>query len=75
MAANSQAASAVAIVNLFENGQMTWAGSESKMSIGNVRLHLRVLRRASFAVLDQSQPKYDESALNWLDRNEELWGP
>ena len=74
MAANSQAASAVAIVNLFENGDMTWAGSESKMNIGNVRLHLRVLRRASFAVLDQSQPKYEDSALYWLDRNEELWG-
>ena len=70
MAANSQAASAVAIVSLFEHGQMTWAGTESKMSTGNVRLHLRVLRRASFAVLDQSQPKYDDSAIYWLDRSE-----
>ena len=74
MEANSQAASAVAVVNMFENGQTQWAGAESKMSIGNVRLHLRVLRRTSFAVLDQSQPKYNDSALYWLDRNEELWG-
>ena len=48
--------------------------SDSKMTIYNVRLHLRVLRRLSLAVVDVSKPTYEGSALFVFDRNEELWG-
>lgn len=51
-----------------------YANNETRMSIHAVRLHLRILRRLSLAVLDQTEPKYHGSALYWWDRNEELFG-
>ena len=47
--------------------------SDSKMTIYNVRLHLRVLRRLSLAVVDATKPTYEGSALFFFKRNEELW--
>jgi len=44
------------------------------MSVANVRLHLRVPRRLSLAVLDQANPSYEHSALFYFDKNEEFFG-
>ena len=44
------------------------------MTVSNIRLHLRILRRLSLAVLDPSSPAYPESALYFFDRNEEIFG-
>ena len=44
------------------------------MGVKNVRLHLRILRRCSLAVKDQSAPKHEYSALYYFERNEEIWG-
>jgi len=66
--------SAVALVELFERSGLKWASNDTKMSVANVRLHLRVLRRLSLAVLDQANPSYEHSALFYFDKNEEFFG-
>ena len=54
--------------------KIKWADNDTKMTIQNVRLHLRILRRLSMAVVDETAPNYQDSALFFFDRNEELWG-
>ena len=54
--------------------KIKWADNDTKMTIQNVRLHLRILRRLSMAVVDETAPSYQDSALFFFDRNEELWG-
>jgi len=44
------------------------------MNLYNIRLHIRVLRRLSMAVNDQADPKYEDSALFFFDKNEEIFG-
>lgn len=51
-----------------------WADNETKMTVQNIRLLLRILRRLSLAVVDESKPSYEDSALYFFDRNEEIWG-
>ena len=63
MGSSGAANSAVAITTWFEASGMSWASTETKMSLYNVRLHLRVLRRVSLAVLNPATPAYDRSAL------------
>ncbi len=72
--AKDGAASATDIAELFDSKKIVWASSETRMSVGNIRLHLRVLRRLSMAVEDSSKPSYCNSALFYMDRNEEIWG-
>lgn len=74
LAKSSQPSSALDIANMFEAKKVRWASSESKMTVGTIRLHLRILRRLSMAVADQGDMKYQNSALYFFDRNEELWG-
>lgn len=74
LAKSGQPSSALDIASMFEAKKMKWASSESKMTVGTIRLHLRILRRFSMAVSDMNAPSYDESALYYFDRNEELWG-
>ena len=58
-----QANSATSLVDMFELGKLKWAGKDTKMSLWNVRLHLRILRRVSLAVANEAAPSYHESAL------------
>ena len=51
-------------------GQLRFASQETQMGVKNVRLHLRILRRCSLAVKDQSAPKHEYSALYYFERNE-----
>ena len=64
----------MAVEQLLKGTNMKWANAESRMNIYNIRLHMRVLRRLSMAVLDQGDPKYEESALAYFDKNEEIFG-
>jgi len=66
--------SAISLVEWFEAKSIRWANAETKMTLYNVRLHTRIFKRLSMSVLDESNPKYDQSALFWVDRNEDLWG-
>ena len=66
--------SPASLVALFDENKLQWASKDSTMSLYNVRLHLRVLRRLSMAVADPAAPSYTHSALHYFDRNEEIWG-
>ena len=57
-----------------EASKIKYANSDTAMKLYGVRLHLRVLRRLSMAVLDPAQPKYEYSGLYYMDRNEEIFG-
>ena len=39
-----------------------------------VRLHIRVLRMLSMAVKDPSRPVHTDSALDWIEKNESVFG-
>lgn len=62
------------MVDLLESRKTVWANAESKLTVHNVRLHIRILRRLSLAVVDPAVPVYHESALYFFDRNEEIYG-
>ena len=64
-----------AATNVMETLKETkWANAETKMTLFNIRLHLRILRRLSVAVCDPINPSYKESALYYMERNEEVFG-
>ncbi|CAJ1436313.1 unnamed protein product [Effrenium voratum] len=71
----SDVSAATALMDYMDHYRITWASGESKMTVSNIRLHLRILRRLSLAVLDPSSPAYPESALYFFDRNEEIFWP
>ena len=54
--------------------KMTFGSADSTMTVATIRLHLRILRRLSLAVLDTGAPAYKDSALYYFDRNEEIFG-
>ena len=58
------------MVKYLDASKIKYANSDTAMKLYGVRLHLRVLRRLSMAVLDPAQPKYEYSGLYYMDRNE-----
>lgn len=72
--AEGKAGSAQDILDLLVGANLRYASAETRMTIGNVRLHLRLLRRCSMAVLDPGSPRYEGSALDYFERNENVWG-
>ncbi len=52
----------------------TWANKDTTLTVYTVRQLLRIIRRFSLAVLDQSNPTYGQSGLYYLERNEEIFG-
>ena len=74
LSASGSSAAAPQLVTMLENSGIRWANAETKMNIYGVRVHLRILRRLSMAVVDSTQPAYQDSALYYFDRNEEMWG-
>ena len=44
------------------------------MNPKNICIHVRVVKRLSDSVADESHPTYEDSALYFFHRNEELWG-
>lgn len=71
---SNKPSTAADLVKYFEDRGIKFANADTIMKIYGVRLHLRVLRRLSLAVLDPAQPKYEYSGLYYMDRNEELFG-
>ena len=71
---NATSGSATNLVDYMAQHKIVYGTADSTLSVGTIRLHLRVLRRLSLAMLDNSAPAYEGSALYWFDRNEELWG-
>jgi hypothetical protein len=66
--------SAQAVMALLVDKKVKFANAETTLTLHQVRSHLRILRRASMAVIDSSNPTYEYSALYYLDRNEEVFG-
>lgn len=66
--------SASSLADLLQQTGMKFANAETKMNLYNVRLHLRLLRRFSFAVEDPSKPAHKNSALFFMERQEEIFG-
>jgi hypothetical protein len=66
--------SAQSVMALLVKKNIKFANQETMMTLHLVRSHLRILRRASMAVSDTSNPTYEYSALYYLDRNEEVFG-
>ena len=60
---------AVIVVEFMETHGIRWASTDTKMSVANVRLHLRLLRRCSMAVVDQGNPQYPDNALFFLRKS------
>ncbi len=52
----------------------TTSSSQTKMTVKQVQLHFRILRRLSMAVTNEASPVYKDSALYFFERNEDLWG-
>ena len=44
------------------------------MNPKNICIHVRVVKRLSDSVADETHPKYEDSALYFFHRNEEIWG-
>ena len=44
------------------------------MNPKNICIHVRVVKRLSDSAADEAHPKYEDSALYFFHRNEELWG-
>lgn len=65
---------ATQIEELLTEHDIIFSNKETKMTLINIRLHLRVLRRLSMAVVDQRKPSYEQSALYFFDRSEEVFG-
>ena len=60
---------ATRLCDYLTNYEIQWADGDTKMTVQNVRLHLRILRRLSMAVVDETAPSYKDSALFFFDRN------
>ncbi|CAE7714171.1 unnamed protein product [Symbiodinium sp. CCMP2592] len=71
---NASSGAATNLVDYMAQHKIVYGTSDSTLSVGTIRLHLRVLRRLSLAMVDSGTPAYEGSALYWFDRNEELWG-
>ena len=50
-----------------------FASNDTKMTLANIRVHCRVLKRFGMAVMDQAAPSYKYSAMYYMDRNEEVF--
>ena len=66
--------SAQSVTSLLSDKTIKFATVETTLTLHQVRSHLRILRRASMAVIDSSNPKYELSALYFFDRNAEVFG-
>ena len=65
-------ATAVEVANVLQGVQCV--SKETKVTAATVRQHLRVLRRLSMAVADQSHPVHEKPGLWFLERCQEIWG-
>ena len=67
-------AAAMNLVGYMEQHKIVFGSTDSTMTVPTIRLHLRILRRLSMAVVDTGAPVYQGSALYFFDKNEEIWG-
>ena len=65
-------ATAVEVAGVLKDVQ--YASKETKVTPASVRMHLRVLRRLSTAVVDQANPVHENSGLFFLEKCQEFWG-
>ena len=71
---NGQAGSATDVEKFLAAGNITFANSETTMSLGNIRLHLRIMRRLSLAVIDPANPTFTDCGLDYLEKLEMIYG-
>ena len=74
LATAGKPSTAMDVAAFFERSGTKFANQDTTMKLGGLRLHVRILRRLSMAVLDPADPKYEFSALYYMDRNEEIFG-
>lgn len=74
LVSTGQSGSAANIAEILSDAGLKFASAETKMNLYNVRLHMRLLKRFSMAVVDAANPSHTQSALYYMERNEEVFG-